>query len=86
MPKFVVLCGILALIIIAARSICASLVSQGVTQHNEKTVNGLTVLPGCPSSRAGTPHPPTLVVARRSELAVRVQACGSSFPSQRCVG
>uniref|UniRef100_A0A6B0UU90 Uncharacterized protein n=1 Tax=Ixodes ricinus TaxID=34613 RepID=A0A6B0UU90_IXORI len=44
--------------------------------------------PGCPSSRAGSPGTPTLVVARRSELTVgvRVQACGSSFPRQRCVG
>ncbi|KAG0423052.1 hypothetical protein HPB47_001145 [Ixodes persulcatus] len=54
-----------------------------VTKHNEKAANGFIVHPGYQSSRAGSPDPPTLVVARRSELAVgaRVQACGSSFPS-----
>ncbi|KAG0414438.1 hypothetical protein HPB47_008382 [Ixodes persulcatus] len=53
-----------------------------VTQHNEKETNRCTVLPGCPSSKAGSSDPPTLVVVRRSELAVgvRVQTCGSSFP------
>ncbi|KAG0411958.1 hypothetical protein HPB47_010909, partial [Ixodes persulcatus] len=54
-----------------------------VTQHNEKAVNGFIVHPGCPSSRAGSPDPPTLVVACRSELPVgaRVQACGSVLPT-----
>ncbi|KAG0430432.1 hypothetical protein HPB47_022702 [Ixodes persulcatus] len=58
------------------------LLRREVTQHNEKAANGFIVHPGCPSSRAGRPDPPTLVVARRSQLTVgaRVQACGSSFP------
>uniref|UniRef100_A0A6B0UE27 Uncharacterized protein n=1 Tax=Ixodes ricinus TaxID=34613 RepID=A0A6B0UE27_IXORI len=74
-------------IIITAPSVCTSLVCQGVTQHTEKTANGFTVFPGCPSSRAGSPGPPTLVVARTLKLAVgvRVQACESSFRRQRSV-
>uniref|UniRef100_A0A6B0UC74 Uncharacterized protein n=1 Tax=Ixodes ricinus TaxID=34613 RepID=A0A6B0UC74_IXORI len=78
----------LSSLVVAARSVCASPVSQEVTPHNEKAANGFIVHPGCPSSRAGSPDPPTLVVARRSELRVgaRDQACGSSSPRQCCVG
>uniref|UniRef100_A0A6B0V163 Putative secreted protein n=1 Tax=Ixodes ricinus TaxID=34613 RepID=A0A6B0V163_IXORI len=77
-----------SLLVAARSSVCASPVSQEVTQRNEKAANGFIVHPGCPSSRAGSPDTPTLVVARRSELTVgaRVQACGSSSPRQCCVG
>ncbi|KAG0433127.1 hypothetical protein HPB47_020214, partial [Ixodes persulcatus] len=51
-----------------------------VTQHNEKAANGFIVHPGCPSSRANRPDPPTLVVARRSELTV-----GARVPGLRIV-
>uniref|UniRef100_A0A6B0UY28 Putative secreted protein n=1 Tax=Ixodes ricinus TaxID=34613 RepID=A0A6B0UY28_IXORI len=83
MPKFVVLCGILALIIIAARSICASLVSQGVTRQTEKTTKRFTVLPSFPSSRAGTPDPPTPGRPLLSPVVQSSQSASVSRPADR---
>uniref|UniRef100_A0A6B0UJB5 Putative secreted protein n=1 Tax=Ixodes ricinus TaxID=34613 RepID=A0A6B0UJB5_IXORI len=59
-----------------------------VTGESTYVLATMEEAPGCQSSRAGCPGPPTLVVACRSELSVRVrvQACGSCFPFQRCIG